>query len=133
MGLILDTSILIAAERGQFDMPAFLEKQADVNLVISAITASELLHGCERAKDLSIRQKRTQYVEGILARIPIIEFGLNEARHHARLWAYLQNKGFVIGAHDLLIAATAVSLKLGLATRNQKEFERIPDLKLVEI
>ena len=60
MGLILDTSILIADERGKFDMPAFLRQFPTQQPLISAITASELLHGVERAQDASRRTRRQQ-------------------------------------------------------------------------
>ena len=50
MGLILDSSVLIAAERKRFDMDAFIEAEAPTDAVfISTITASELLHGVHRA------------------------------------------------------------------------------------
>ena len=51
MGLILDTSILIADERGKFDMPGLLRQFPSPQTIITAITASELLHGVERAQD----------------------------------------------------------------------------------
>lgn len=51
MGLILDSSLLIADERGKFEMPGFLRQSSALRPVIAAITASELLHGVERAQD----------------------------------------------------------------------------------
>jgi tRNA(fMet)-specific endonuclease VapC len=51
MGLILDTSVLIADDRGRFDMPGFLRQFPSPQPLIAAITASELLHGVERAQD----------------------------------------------------------------------------------
>jgi hypothetical protein len=51
MGLIFDTSLLIADERGKFDMPGFLQQFPTAQPMITAITASELLHGVERAQD----------------------------------------------------------------------------------
>ena len=58
MGLILDTSILIADERGKFDMPGFLRQFPSPQPSIAAITASELLHGVERAQDAARRARR---------------------------------------------------------------------------
>jgi len=50
MGLMLDSSVLIAAERECFDMDAFIEAEAAMeDLFISSVTASELLHGVHRA------------------------------------------------------------------------------------
>jgi tRNA(fMet)-specific endonuclease VapC len=63
MGLILDTSILIADERGKFDMPGLLRQFPSPQPVIAAITASELLHGVERAQDPARRARRQQHVE----------------------------------------------------------------------
>jgi len=57
MGLILDTSILIAEERGKFDMPAFLRQTGLGQPALAAITASELFHGVERA-DTPARKAR---------------------------------------------------------------------------
>jgi len=56
MGLILDTSILVADERGKFDMPGFFSHCASPQPLITALTASELLHGVERAQDPSSPQ-----------------------------------------------------------------------------
>jgi predicted nucleic acid-binding protein len=58
-------------------------------------------------------------------------FGLLEARRHAQLWAELTRKGKMIGAHDLIIAATALAHDFHLATLNATEFRRVPGLKLV--
>jgi predicted nucleic acid-binding protein len=63
--------------------------------------------------------------------IPVLPFGLPEARRHAELWAELARTGTVIGPHDLLIAATALAQGHALVTLNQREFGRVPGLRLV--
>jgi tRNA(fMet)-specific endonuclease VapC len=131
MGIILDTSLLIATERGKFEFPAFLNLHSATPVAISAITASELLHGVERATDIAIRRRRSEYVEALLAQMPIAPFGLPEARFHAHLWADLIRRGLLIGSHDMIIAATALSLGFSVATLNRREFERVPALGLV--
>ena len=128
MGLILDSSPLIADERGKFDLPAFMATRREP-IVLAAITASELLHGVHRAPDTGRRQKR---VEWVLSKFDTIPFALEEARHHARIWAELASRGQIIGGNDLLIAATALSLGFTLATLNCREFARVPGLVLVE-
>ncbi len=70
MGLILDSSLLIADERGKFDMPGFLRQFSNVRPIIAAITASELLHGVERAQDAGRKARRQRHVEQILAAVP---------------------------------------------------------------
>ncbi|MGR3219121.1 MAG: PIN domain-containing protein [Candidatus Anammoxibacter sp.] len=134
MGLVLDSAVLISAERKKLDLPKLLmDQSATETVLISVITASELLHGCERAKDERIRKKRIEFVEGLLNHLPIVDFGPGEARKHAELWAILEEKGIWIGAHDMMIAATCLSIRANLATLNEREFSRVEGLKLVNI
>jgi predicted nucleic acid-binding protein len=58
---------------------------------------------------------------------------LPEARRHAELWAELASRGAPIGAHDMLVAATALANAFELATLNRGEFERVPGLSLVRL
>ena len=132
MGLILDTSILIADERGKFDMPGFLRQSPSPQPVLSAITAAELLHGVERAQDASRRAWRQQHVEQIFAALLVQSFDLDQARCHARIWADLEARGLMIGAHDLQIAAAGVALGHDVATLNAAEFQRVVGLRVVD-
>ena len=131
--MILDTSIIIAAERETFDLDGLLLAAGDDPVAIAAITATELLHGVERARDEGIRTRRHLLVESILDTFPVIPFGLQEARVHARLWAALAAKGRMIGAHDLQVGATCLSLGSAVATLNATEFRRVPGLSLVPV
>jgi tRNA(fMet)-specific endonuclease VapC len=133
VGIILDTSILVAVERGQHSLAQLLEPFADEPTGIAAITASELLHGVYRAKDAGVRARRAAVIERLLARIPVYEFGLVEARRHAELNAELRAKGEPIGAHDLLIAATAVARGDLLCTMNESEFARVSGLRVLAV
>ena len=101
MGLILDSSILIADERGKFDLTGFLRQFPSSQPVIAAVTASELLHGVERAVDAGRKARRQQHVEKILGSVFVQSFELTQARCHARIWADLESRGMMIGAHDL--------------------------------
>ena len=125
MGVILDTTLLVAAERKRFDLEAYLEACAGEAIGIAAIVASELLVGVHRATPAHVAT-RSAFVEQNLARLPVIPFTLAVARTHARLFADLQAAGTAAGNHDLLIAATAVSLGWRVATRDQRSFPRIP-------
>jgi predicted nucleic acid-binding protein len=133
VGVILDTAVLIAAERGTFDMPRYLAALGDEPVALAAISASELLHGVERARDPAVRQRRGEFVEGVLANVPVIPFGLAEARAHARIWAALAAAGTPIGAHDLQVAATALVADSAVATFNSDEFRRVSGLVLAPI
>jgi tRNA(fMet)-specific endonuclease VapC len=130
MGLIIDSSLLIAAERGRFDMEAFLEAEAPMEAVfITSVTASELLHGVHRATP-ERRAGREAYVESVLDALPILSFDLPCARRHARLWASLEVSGNRIGAHDMMIAAICLRFGHKLATLNEGEFIRVEGLLL---
>ncbi|MCH7225433.1 PIN domain-containing protein [Haloferula sp. A504] len=132
MGLILDSSVIIAAERGKFDLEGLLEAYRDEPVRIAAVTASELLHGWERAPAGARRDRRRGFVEGLLKILPAAPFDLDCARVHAQLWARLEDQGVMIGAHDLLIAATCVREGDAIATLNDKEFSRIAELILAD-
>ncbi len=133
MGVILDTAVLIAAERGTFDMQGYLASLGDAPVALAAISASELLHGVERARNESSLRRRSEFVEGVLSNVPVIPFGLTEARAHARIWAKLAEAGALIGAHDLQIAATAIVAGSDVATLNVHEFRRVSGLRIAEL
>lgn len=129
MGYLIDTSVFVAFERGHLSASAINE--ADATVAISAVTASELLHGVHRANSAQRRGKREAFVESVFAAISILPVDLAVAREHARIWADLRAHGNVIGAHDLLIAATARAHNLAVATRNERDFGRIDGLAIV--
>lgn len=132
MGLILDSSLLIADERGKFDMSGFLRQFSSLQPVITAITASELLHGVERAQDPVRKARRQRHVEQILAVLTIQPFNLAQARVHARIWADLETRGQMTGPHDLQIAVAGLALGHEVATLNAQEFQRVTGLKVVD-
>ena len=130
MGLMLDTNVFIHAERSgsPIDFSKW-EKYGDV--YISAITVSELLVGVHCANSDARRTRRSAFVESILAKLPVLGFYAEEARIHAGLFATLTKKGQLIGAHDLLLAATAIVHNCAVLTANMKEFERVPKLETI--
>lgn len=132
MGILIDTDVLIEAEKGNYPLEQLLIKFGEEEVGISSITVSELLHGVECAKTEKIKGERSEFVEGILKIFPVFPFGIEAAREHARIWVYLKNKGQMIGPHNLIIAATALSLKFSLATLNITEFKRIKNLKIIQ-
>lgn len=130
MGVIFDTSLLIEAERRAAEISQFAENRKEEVFGISVITVAELLHGVHRADSKIRRLKRSAYVEKIIELFPIYNFEVSTARIYSELWADLSRKGIQIGAHDLIIGATALSLGFSVATYNLRHFERIEDLKI---
>jgi tRNA(fMet)-specific endonuclease VapC len=130
-GTLIDTSVLIAVERGLIDLDALGDADDDQPLAIAAITASELLHGLHRLKGAVARTRAERFVERILGAIPVIPFDLDIARVHARIDAELSAAGTTIGDGDLMICATAVWLDYRVATRDLRSFPKIKGLPLV--
>lgn len=133
MGVILDSSVLIAGERGALRIEGLFAGLGDEPVTMAAITASELLHGCHRAADDGTRARRGAFVDALLDLIPVLPFGLPEARRHAQLWADLVREGAMIGPHDLIIAATALARGHALVTLNRREFARVGGLRLIDV
>lgn len=131
--MIVDSSVLIAAERGRFDLLSFFAAHQQEAFFLAAITASELLYGVEVANTPKRREVRRAFVEGVLTALPVIDFDAQIARIHARIWAKLEKAGVRIGAFDQLIAATAIAFDHSVATLNRGEFERVRGLKLADV
>jgi tRNA(fMet)-specific endonuclease VapC len=143
VGTVLDTTVFIAFERATRGTPAEhamqtvsvrLEEHLGANdeVAVASITASELLHGVHRASD-EHRAQREAFVEAVLAAFPSLPFDLIAARTHARMWAGLAAAGTDVGAHDRIVAATAVSVGWRVATADTRHFERIPGLSVTAI
>ena len=129
MGKLIDSSVLIAAERGQLDLGRALAEHRDEAFCISAITASELLHGVERV-GAKKRPSTQAFVEGLLRAMPVLPFDLPVARVHARVWAQLRAAGRPVGERDLMIAATALARGLEVVTRDERSFPHVPELRV---
>ena len=130
MATLIDSSVLIAAERGQLDFGNISARCAEEDVAISAVTASELLHGVHRARTATQRHRRQAFVEGLMAQLPVIAFDLTVARVHASLWADLAKRGVAVGERDLMIGATAIAKDYAIATRDERSFPKIPGLKV---
>lgn len=130
MALLIDTSVLIDEERRERSLSLHL---GDDDRAISVITASELLHGVHRASDGKVRTRRAAFVEGLLSALEALPITMAVARMHAEIWSALKHDGNLIGAHDLWIAATALSQGMTVATANARDFERVPGLDVVPV
>jgi tRNA(fMet)-specific endonuclease VapC len=134
VGILIDTSVLIAAERGDTALTDRIFATSDETepLAISAITASELWHGVHRLKRAQARARAESFVDKLLDALPVLPFDEAVARVHARIWADLAAAGQTVGAHDLLIGATAMAWDYRVATRDHRSFPHIPDLHVID-
>ena len=118
--------MLIAEERSRGLIETLVGEQP---AALSVITVSELLHGAQRA-NAARRATRTAFVEAILHGYVAVPITQRVARVHAGLWSQLAEAGRTIGAHDLWIAATALTHGLSVATLDARDFERVPGLAI---
>ncbi|MBN1905743.1 MAG: type II toxin-antitoxin system VapC family toxin [Deltaproteobacteria bacterium] len=130
MGIILDRSILIEHERGLLDITSFIAGRENEEFAMSVISVAELLHGVHRADSEARRIKRNLFVEQVIDTFPVFPFDLETSRMYAKLWAELLSNGIKIGAHDLMIGATAISKGFSVATFNKRHFDKIKGLRL---
>jgi predicted nucleic acid-binding protein len=132
VGLLIDSTVFVAAERRAETADAvvagLLEAYGDVDLALSVMSAGELVHGCWRADSAARRARRTEFVEAILAAIPVVPLTLAIARLYGELDARFVTEGRRLPTSDLLIASTALHRDDELVTGDPRHYDRIPDL-----
>ena len=132
MGLILDSDVLIRHGRtGRSDF--FTPYATRGNAYMSAITVSELLIGVHLADSQKHRSRRLAFVESLLSLLPVFDFTSETARIHAEILASFRQRGALVGAHDLIVAATAVQHGCAVVTGNHREFNRVPGLEVIPV
>jgi len=137
MGLILDSSLLIAGERRGRRVWDILEgvlaSQGETESALSAITVLELTHGIYRAKSDSDAQRRRAFVEELCQAVVVQPVTLEIARLAGKIEGEQAAKGVVIALPDLLIGVTALHLGYSVATLNPRHFQLIPGLSVVQL
>ena len=131
MEIILDADVIISGEKTIFDLQGWLESRAEDRFEVAAITIAELWHGVERAS-AAHRIRRQKYLEALVAALPIIAYTEETAYFHARIWSDLEASGKIIGAYDLIVAATALQRGSVLATFNRRHFSQVKGLNIIE-
>lgn len=126
MGLIVDTSVLIEIERLGLD----IDVERESGWSISVVTVAELLVGVEAADDPDLREGRSAFVESVITWVPAVEVDLSVARRYASLLDAQRRAGRPLGAHDLMIAATAQVIGAPVLTRNRRHFAAIPGTRV---
>jgi predicted nucleic acid-binding protein len=114
MGVVFDSSIFIAAERGRFDWIGFHTQIEADSLHLAVVTLAELLHGAERADSPRRKARRLAFIADVEARYPLLPLGRNEAVEYAKIWSALSTAGAIIGTHDMQIAADRAATGTGL-------------------
>lgn len=136
MGIVLDSSVIIAAERRGRTVREILEQvqaaRGDVEIGLSVVTIAELVHGAYRTKTQA-QQRRLEFIERLSSDVPVHPVTLDIARLAGRIEGQQEALGIQFAFEDLLIGATALHLGFDVATLNLRDFQRIPGLSLIQI
>jgi tRNA(fMet)-specific endonuclease VapC len=125
--LILDTTVLVDAERGGDALVEAIEDGDDV--AVAAITVAELKVGVQLAKGRR-REKRERFVAAVLDAVSVEPYELEVAEAHAALLAHVRRTGTPRGAHDLLIAATARARERQIVSLDRRGFAGLPEVSI---
>lgn len=131
MGLILDTSVLVSAERKQHTVADILEQitaSGDVSFGVSAVTISELAHALGRAKLASHQQRHRAFLADVKAAITVYPVTMDIAERAGEIAGQLAAQGVHVPYEDLLIGVTALHLGFEVLTANVRHFAMIPGL-----
>jgi tRNA(fMet)-specific endonuclease VapC len=137
MGLILDSSLVIAAERRGDTVEQLVARimgaTGDQDAALSAIGLTELVHGIFRAQTPEIRRRREIFINELLTDLTVYPYTKETALLAGKIDGDQQSRGVVIPFGDLLIGATALVLGFQVATSNMRDFRRIPGLSVVKL
>lgn len=136
MGLILDSSVLIAGERRGETVRQVIERlqrsYGEVEAAVSVISIIELTHGIFRAKSDAAREKRQRFVDEVSRDFIVHPVSLPIGQLAGQIEGEQAAKGIAIAFEDLIIGATALHLGFDLATENIKHFQLIPGLRVIQ-
>ncbi len=128
MNYLIDTNICIYVMNKR--PPEVIQKFKNTEIgqiSISSITVSELYYGVFKSK---LQKENSNRLEEFLTPFEILAYDENASKFYGAIRSKLENQGSVIGPLDMLIAAHALSNDMVLVTNNEKEFKRIPSLKI---
>lgn len=129
---MIDTSALVAVERASASWEAAVVSLGDEPAAVPAIVCAELLAGVHLARSAAQAARRRAKIDALLARLPVVDFGLPIAERWAELFKTLSRQGRLIPANDLAVAATALHLGFGVVVGPQDEahFRAVPGLRV---
>lgn len=137
MGVILDSSVLIAGERRSESVRQILKRvQAacgDTASALSVVTIVELTHGIYRAQNDADRQRRRAFVEELRRDMVVHPISVEIAELAGRIEGEQASRGVKIAFEDLLIGATALQIGYEVVTLNLRHFKLIPGLTVVHL
>lgn len=137
LGVILDSSVVIEAERQHLNVARFLkqiaQKIAEMEAALCAITVAELAHGIYRADTPERRERRRAFLDELKAAVPVYPMTDKTAELVGRIGAESSAVGVTIPFDDLLIGVCALERGYAVATRNLRHFQKLPGLNLFSL
>jgi predicted nucleic acid-binding protein len=137
LGVILDSSVVIEAERQHLNVAQFLEqimqKIGEAEAALCSITVAELAHGIYRADTPERRERRRVFLDELKAAVPVYPITDSTAELVGKIGAESSATGVTIPFDDLLIGACASERGYAVATRNPRHFQKIPGLNLISL
>jgi predicted nucleic acid-binding protein len=137
LGVVLDSSVLIAAERRRLTpaqaIQSVQQNVGEVPIVLCALTVAEIGHGIYRATTEEMRSQRRAFLDELKATVPVPSVTGATAEIIARIGGEQAAKGINLPLADLIIGATAVELGYAVATSNLRDFCRIAGLHVVQL
>ncbi|HTA60036.1 MAG TPA: PIN domain-containing protein [Candidatus Baltobacteraceae bacterium] len=137
MGIILDSSVLIAGERRGESVRQILQRvQAalgEVDSALSVVTIVELTHGIYRAKTDADRERRRAFSEELRRDMVVHSVTVEIAELAGRVEGEQAARGVSVAFEDLLIGATALHVGYDVVTLNVRHFQMIPGLRVLHL
>jgi tRNA(fMet)-specific endonuclease VapC len=137
MGLILDSSVLVAAERqgknARQILTAISTKTNETEIGLSVVTLIELAHGASRADTPERKAKRRQFIRELQTAVPVYSVTAPLGLRAGEIDGENQSRGVRVPLSDLLIGVTALELGYSVATANVRHFQMIPGLSIVRL
>jgi predicted nucleic acid-binding protein len=137
LGLVLDSSVLIAAERRNLRPDQAIESVqkvvGEIAIVLSAVTVAEIGHGIYRANTPELRDRRRAFLDELKATVPIHPVTEATAEIVACIGGEQAARGITLPLADLLIGACALELGYAVGTNNLRDFGRIPGLHVTQL
>ena len=128
MVFMLDTNICIYIIKKKPTRVLDRFKKVEISeITISSITLSELLYGVSKS---SKPEQNLMALTQFVAPLEILPYSDEAAKYYGDLRAHMEKQGNPIGSLVMLIAAHALSISGTLVTNNEKEFNRVPNLKI---
>jgi predicted nucleic acid-binding protein len=137
MGLILDSSVVIAAERQRETVPQLLRRivatAGDQRVALSAVGLTELAHAIYRASNPVHRQNHEHFIADLLTDMEVVPYAKATALLAGKIDGEQRAQGVTIPFADLLIGVTALEHGYAVATVNLRHFRMIPGLQIVQL